>query len=258
MGKSLFICLAWCVCLSFPVEAALSDGLVAYYAFNGNASDSSGNDFHGTPMNGANFVQGRLGQAINFDGVDDFVNCGNDPAFNILGEITLSAWIYPRQGSKYQCLISKCYSSGGQNNPYDFRFDWEASPKLTMVRADAQVHNYFYSTQTVPLNTWSYVTVTVTPSGQGTFYINGQYAGGGVISITPTGNDHKVWIGRRDYDSYLGNYLNYNGLMDEMRIYNRALTESEVISLYQIPEPSTLFLLFLGTVQLLRKGRNHI
>jgi hypothetical protein len=254
MGKRLFIGLICCFFLSFQVEAALNNGLVAYYGFDGNANDLSGNNHNGTLMNGANFVQGRIGKAVSFDGVNDYVNCGNDPAFNILGEITLSAWVYPREGSRIQCLISKFYSNGRQDNPFDFRFAGDSSlPKLMMVRADAQIHNYFWSTQSIPLNSWSYVAVTVTPSGQGSFYINGQYAGGGAISISPTGNTHEVWIGRRDWDPELLSYHFYNGLIDEMRIYNRALTQDEIISLYQIPEPTTLILFALGTFQLLKR-----
>ena len=57
-------------------HADLNDGLVAYYKFEGNANDSSGNNYHGTELGGVNYLLGKVGQDANFDGVDDYIDMG--------------------------------------------------------------------------------------------------------------------------------------------------------------------------------------
>ncbi|MHC4628663.1 MAG: LamG-like jellyroll fold domain-containing protein, partial [Planctomycetota bacterium] len=72
--------------------------LVAHYRFDGNASDSSGNNYHGTVKGGASFIGGRLGQALHLDGFDDYVAIRDmSYAETDLTEVTVSAWI--RTGS---------------------------------------------------------------------------------------------------------------------------------------------------------------
>jgi hypothetical protein len=78
--------------LSSAAECA-DPGLVAWYRFDGNADDSSGNDLHGTEMGGPTYEAGVFGQAMSFDGNDDYVDCGSDPKFDIIDQISFSYWI---------------------------------------------------------------------------------------------------------------------------------------------------------------------
>jgi hypothetical protein len=77
-------------------EESLDSGLLAYYPFNGNANDESGNGNDGT-VYGATLTVDRFGiadSAYYFDGVDDYIDCGNDPLLNPgLGSYTMEAWI---------------------------------------------------------------------------------------------------------------------------------------------------------------------
>ena len=86
---------------SVTVSADTTTGLVAYYPFNGNANDESGNGNNGT-INGAALAAdkfGRINKACSFDGADDYVNIGGSvpSTLQIQNEITLEAWIYVTQ-----------------------------------------------------------------------------------------------------------------------------------------------------------------
>jgi hypothetical protein len=78
------------------------------------AYDSSGNGNDGA-IYGATWTTGKNGSALEFDGVDDYVNCGNDPSLNIADEITVIAWIYPtgKGDSNYPRIVDKSSSTSG-------------------------------------------------------------------------------------------------------------------------------------------------
>jgi len=78
--------------------------LVGWWRFNNETGEnltlfkdwsSYGNDGTSMGMNHPTLVSGKFGSALSFDGVDDFVDCGNDASLNITGDITIEAWIYP-------------------------------------------------------------------------------------------------------------------------------------------------------------------
>lgn len=75
----------------------LQNGLVAYYPFNANANDESGNDNNGT-VNGANLTTDRFGNAnstYDFDGINDYISVNHDASLNLSNQITMHGWIYP-------------------------------------------------------------------------------------------------------------------------------------------------------------------
>ena len=87
----------------------LEDGLVAWYPFDGNASDMSGNGNHGT-VNGATLGVDRHGQsnrAYSFDGVNDFIDCGNGPSLQINDAITISVWFATNDVSEVRWILGK-------------------------------------------------------------------------------------------------------------------------------------------------------
>ena len=82
---------------SFSLLGDLSNGLVAWYPFDGNASDMSGNGNHGT-VNGATLGtdrHGQVGKAYHFDGVDDWIEVSHHPSidFNSNESFTISLWL---------------------------------------------------------------------------------------------------------------------------------------------------------------------
>jgi len=75
------------------IATAADPSLVAWYRFDGDATDSSGNNLHGTEMGDPTYEAGVFGQAINLDGTGDYVDCGLDPKFDITDFITFTYWI---------------------------------------------------------------------------------------------------------------------------------------------------------------------
>jgi hypothetical protein len=168
------------------------------------------------------------GNALMFDGVNDYVNVPNNEGLNITGDITISAWVFfAKGGNGYdgseQAIITKCAANGRYNNPFDFRTSTSPQPALTLIRADGSGHEYVFSTQPISINQWHHVLVRV-ENKVPDFYVDGIVTGKTLASFTktPTGNTKPLLIGRRDDGLYLG------GLIDDVRIYNRALSAEEI------------------------------
>jgi len=88
-----------------------SDGLVAYYKFNGNANDET-ESYNGTIFGGATFGNGKYGQALNLDGSNDYVIANNSKNIN-LNDFTVSAWIYKNNSiNNWARVIGKYFSNG--------------------------------------------------------------------------------------------------------------------------------------------------
>jgi len=85
-------------------------GLVAYYPFDGDTNDHSGNGNDGT-THGATFVSGTSGQALSFDGVDDYVSALVNINPDVMPQMTMAAWVRPDDGSPIRQVIS--HDNGG-------------------------------------------------------------------------------------------------------------------------------------------------
>ncbi len=197
--------------------------LKGYWSFNGEALsgttayDWSGAGNNGTLTNGPIITKGQVGQALSFDGTDDYV-VGTAAA--TADVFTYSAWINPSTNSG---TIIGTTSNGIQ---------WRLSTgKLNLVAAG--VTEIGSSTETVPMNAWTHVSLTNDASGNYTFYINGHDAGGRGTNAYNYDNQRPA-IGSRYHDN--ASEL-FTGIIDEVRIYNRALTAAEIKSLYNRGAP---------------------
>jgi hypothetical protein len=207
-------------------------GPVSYWKFDeggGMTAYDSAGDNHGTVCGDADWTAGKIGGALSFDGWDDFVRVEHDDSLNITGDITISAWVYFARGGRYQAMVTKCRGSGRQNNPFDFRTSTSAEPDLAFVRADANGHERVYSTENMSLGEWHHVLVRV-ENNVPDFYVDGvitrKYADT-VFTRTPTGNTEPLLIGCRS------DGLDFKGLIDEVMIFDRALSAEEIGVLYE-------------------------
>ena len=202
-------------------------GLVAWLNFDdGTASDASGYGNSGTLFNGAAIVTDpQRGKVLALDGTSAYVDLGADASLDLSGadQATIAAWVKPAVTKNHNSIVTKgewkdCYSLliKGDTLP----------PNLLWTGNDTPV----FSGAAVPLGAWTHVAVTIN-TNLATFYINGQVSGaanqdrGGPIDNTT--ND--VCIGREQYSGSLpaGRWF-FNGLIDDVRIYRRTLTQAEI------------------------------
>ncbi len=204
----------------------ISAGLVAYYPFNGNASDESGNGNDGI-VNGATLVADRFGnpnRAYSFDGINDYINCGNDEILN-LATFSVSYWVNsdhtPGSG-----LISNIISKGGN---YTSCWDHTTAPKPGIIFNDGTTWHYSNSTSTFIPDKWYHIVATYNKNSL-VVYVNGVSNNTVFAGEDPQTNVDPLCIGS---SSTFSGFL--RGSIDDLRVYNRALAPSEVTKLYKLP-----------------------
>ncbi|OQX02287.1 MAG: hypothetical protein BWK80_58200 [Desulfobacteraceae bacterium IS3] len=222
----------------------IRDGLVAWYPFDEDSQDKSGNQNHGVAKGNLTYVSGKIGQAAKFDGVSSYITVPNHDSLN-LQNMTLSAWVYdyshPTYGPLGTSLILKkgIWSFiGDQKRQYEFSSSYGFNIGFTHFGL-FNVHNrdsweQLFSKNTIPINQWNLITVTYDGQAQ-KIYIDGKLKNSrdAVFNVFIPNNPAPLTIGagfRDDNDKPLNVK---NGLIDDLRIYNRALSESEVRQLYE-------------------------
>ncbi|MBD2594380.1 hypothetical protein H6G74_08555 [Nostoc spongiaeforme FACHB-130] len=208
----------------------IKQGLVAHYPFNGNADDSSGNGLHGS-VYGATLTKDRFGNsnsAYQFDGIDDYIEIPHNDLLNLTDNFTISLWInQPEDNSlKGYRLIDK--TTAGVNDGYNFdTYDGSTGRRLRLTGGKQNVSAHTaYS-----LNEWHHVAV-VFSKGVSTFYLDGNLDGSGQHhSETVSTNSLTLKIGA----AHNSHTEFFKGVIDDVRIYNRALSEVDIQELYEFP-----------------------
>jgi len=201
------------------------DGLIAAYSFENDVNDSSGNGLHGTIVGDPTFAEGPAGygMALDLDGVDDYVDCGNDTIFDITDAFSLSVWINWRTPTvDWQTVIAKGdnawrLAKGGNTQTMDFGFTDGGPRGWLAVRTASDV----------PLGEWHHVTATIDTTDGAKIYLDGVLEGTNTDTGGITVGSYPVLIGENAQAA--GRF--WDGLIDEVAIYNRALSEAEVLYL---------------------------
>ncbi|MBW8038489.1 MAG: LamG domain-containing protein [Planctomycetes bacterium] len=225
-----FVAMLWLLTLCGSVWAV--EGMVSYWKFD-ESDGTTAYDWFGLndgTIHGAEWTTGLVDGALSFDrNYRTYVSVPDNASLNITGDITISAWVYFTRGGSYQAIVTKCVGTGPRDNPFDFRTQTSAEPQLTLVRADAIAYERVYSRRHIPLREWHHVLVRV-ENKVPDFYVDGVVTGkyaDTTFTRTPTGNAKPLLIGRRDDGLY------FNGIIDEVAIYNRALSAEEIQVHYQ-------------------------
>lgn len=217
----------------------LESGLVGYWGLDDgsgtSATDSSTNGNTGTLTNGPTWTTGQIGGAVNFDGTDDHITAGAPTALNMTGAMTVSAWIYPETfggGGGKGRIIDK---DGNATTGFIFAVDnvTVASGFAFMVNTTV-APRFLGAANTITLNTWQHVTATLDGNKIATLYKNGMKVASASVSEFPTTGSNNFVIGGRTTD----NARNFDGSIDEVRVYNRALSADEVGQLYHLSAPT--------------------
>jgi hypothetical protein len=225
--------------LGLPPQSFLTNGLVAYYPFNGNAKDESGNGNDGIIYGAALTVDrfGRTNSAFFFNGTNSYIRIPQSGSLSNLQNTTISYWTkYNKATSGFSDVSTTiCNGQDGASPPgfYTYAFSNVLLHILGQYRATgavgASVSMAFDGTS--PLGAQSYIFVTFVANSTNTLvYKNG------VLQMAAARQG--FGISRPAYDWFIGctgdfghpYYL--NGMMDDVRIYNRALSDYEVEQLY--------------------------
>jgi hypothetical protein len=176
-------------------------------------------------------VKFSTGSALQLDGVDDYVDCGNGASLNITNAITVEAWVYllsyPSVGG-YITILGK--EGGSPRNGYIMLMTESGGSYLTGVQyynANTQKNNYLVS-NALQLNRWSHL-VFVYDGTNNFAYLNGVLNNSGSLGVGALGGGStNINIGKRTSSGGSP----FNGTIDEVRIYNRALSAGEISSHY--------------------------
>jgi hypothetical protein len=223
-------------------QVNLDKGLQAYYPFNGNANDASGNN-NNPVFNNATITADRFGKpnsAYHFNGIFQYMRIPNKPSLNLGNEITLSVWVRPT-GFYYDiCHASQIISKGGGNyNPgnYALRFDDALYSGGTGCNGSVcdSIHQNFRGTGTVLkpyggdfIKKDQWYNVLYTNDGKtAKLYVDCELKYEVIFPETFTNNED-LFFGKSD-DQFFPFWL--NGDLDDIRIYDRALNDKEIFSL---------------------------
>ena len=235
--------------IGFPLAAhaqqtctAPPSGLVAWWPGNGNANDIIGGN-NGTLVGGVTFASGEVQQAFSFSGGSVVVP--NQSAIDITGDLTIEAWVSPASAARGYIVLK-----GNGNdfvNAYSLRYGAGDDQSLLLSVADGPTGtqaSYFLSpTGVVPIGTFSHIAVTI----QGTtvqFYVNGIAVGGQYLEGVGSSSQETISPATQltatrssDQGSFTigsGNTspLPFAGLIDEVSLYNRALSASEIQAIF--------------------------
>jgi len=213
--------------LNLFTEQPIPDELVSWWKLNeenGSTAFDSISENNGT-IYGATHVDGKIGKALDFNGIDNYVSYGHNQSLNITNEITVELWIKPTAipQSFYPGIISKTGS-------HSLIFV-EGGPQIEIWASfNGAGAELFAVNSGITAGNWSHIVWTYKP-GNWIIYINSVQKGfknqSGLIDINAT-EDLVVGKDRDIPDRF------FNGIIDEVRIYNKALSELEIVHNYNI------------------------
>ena len=209
-----------------------TDGLVAYFPFNGDANDASGNGNGGT-VYGATLTNDRYGVANSayfFDGVSSYILVSNSPSLS-LTNVTISLWVKPAPGFTVPCYFLQKHKAYDNDDGswwlgiHDAHLSFQATPHFDEITSSSSLPS---------TNEWTQCVFTCdNSSGDWAFYLNGKLdsSGNRTFNLQPTTWPLLLGVELQS-DGTLNDF--YYGAMNDIRIYNHALSSAEVQQLYQI------------------------
>jgi hypothetical protein len=201
------------------------EGLIAYYPFDGDANDASGNGHHGT-VYGATLTTDRKGEdgnAYSFDGVDDYISVMDSPDFDIgAGDMTVFAWISYEIGlNAKKTIISQTTGLNSEDGWW-----WFIMKTISAHFLDLNIGEVFFYSDPPKQETWSHLAI-VKEGNTITFYIDGIADEGHGFGRTIIDSDEELLIGTKRSNKWDTFFL---GKIDELGFFNRAVSADEIKS----------------------------
>jgi hypothetical protein len=225
------------------VSADLANGIVSVWLFNdGEAVDHIGNN-HGTVHGASVQTDKNRGDCLSFDGVDDYVEIPDDPSLHLPEGLTVAAWMNVNVGGNHAAICWK-----GEMVGWGANFSWRVcttnDTDMTWGRCTEGAENYFATAGVIPgTGEWVHVAQTCMAPGASTnqrAYVNGA----DITDVTGQADNLaaeppflvfegvpvEIGVGR-GISGEAGNDVYFNGLIDDVIIYNRGLTAGEISEL---------------------------
>lgn len=211
--------------------------LVAWWKFDeaegSNAGDSSGNNLAGTLIGNPQWqpTGGKTGGTLAFDGDGDFIDCGRNEGLNISGAVSIAAWIKLSKSTDDQKIAGNQdnISGGYKLSIYSDKAEFEVRDSGNALR-----NNRFVDGGTIlQPGVWYHVVGTYSQGGSIKTYVNAKLDREQETTNILAASEGPLKIG---CEPFSGECL-FNGLMDDLQIYNYPLSETEVAALYAGQEP---------------------
>jgi len=204
-------------------QEIVTNGLVSLWTLdrsdiNGKTvKDISGNN-DGVTEGNPKTVNGKIGEALSFDGKADYVDCGNDKSISDVSKTyTIEAWANFAVASNYPGLFQR----GDKTEASQIEIYLQPNANLTTVHNRKSIYYVYWSP--VPLNKLTHIAI-VWGNKEWKVYYDGveqsETGGGGTAANPDTGKTCYIGLGYTDHPM--------NGIIDEVKIYNRALSEDEI------------------------------
>ncbi len=216
-----------------------SDGLVAYYPFNGNANDETGNGHHGNVTGGASLTQDRFGKsssAYSFDGIDDCIIVPDHPQLQLGSRGTICLWVYAETNNKNNAaFISKDGPACMDDLSIGLDMDLKAPNTLCMNFNRALENDILYISEknTFPEKVWTFICGTWDDNGFA-LYKNAELINSIAESVTLIADSIPLVIAYEVKTPPLLDHI--EGDIDDIRIYNRSLSQAEITRIYNNEE----------------------
>ncbi|TWU41961.1 LamG domain-containing protein [Novipirellula artificiosorum] len=246
MTKPNFSALATSLLFLIPL-APCQASLIAHWTGDNTANDSSGNLHHGTLSGDTNYVTGVVGQAFSFDGNGDYVSV-NPSASLEPSTISVTAWLKIPDQSRLRMVADSSHGSGK-----GWALQIRDTGSVSFAYGNGSAFPEVISVDTVDDDAFHHV-AAVKDATTMTIYIDGMFDHSISYVGTAAASGLPVRIG-----SWLGGGRDLQGLVDDVRIYDNALSASEVSSLASaVPEPcSLLFFAFASVGIAIRQRRQQ-
>ena len=240
MYRRLIYLVPFVVGLGLGLTRSASGGLIGHWTFDENsgtiAADSSGQGNNGTIEGNALWVTGKMGaSALNFDDSDDIVIIEDAPSLDVEEALTISLWVNTPEVANPNHMVTKQPSGTAPDNypgNYEFRVKQDTIQFLHQT-SEGTDYSEYHSISEITANEWHHAVVSITEGDTVEFYLDGMPAGSlpqlGAFGVL---NDNSLRIGGRKDNHF------FNGILDDVYIYNRVLSLNQIEGLGEGIEPT--------------------
>ena len=198
-------------------------GMISWWKGDGDANDLFGLN-NGTLVNGATYAPGKVDQGFSFDGSDDYLEIPHSPSLDIGPNqpMSIKLWVKRTSSAESQIIFAKRPDCGSQVH---YQLQYYAPQNILAFNSTGPTNGVFTTADKLPINVWTLVVVTYNGSS-GTIYINGTPVATNAMSF-----DRNTVPLRFGGEPTCGGQL-FGGVIDDMAIFDRALTAAEVSQIH--------------------------